>query len=118
MAFLGPVTDTGGVGLTRFALWMVGAATLGSLLQGVLVNLRDRVSRWTVVAVAVATALTLFWTTAVLAPDLGLDLGSPGLVLALPVSVPTALLVVALVGQATWWKLRRDAFDRALPSIT
>ena len=116
-AFLGPVTDTGGVGLNWFALWMVGAATLGSLLQGLVVNLRDRLSRWAVVAAGIAAALILFWATAVLAPDLGLDLGAPDLVLALPVGIPTAALVVALVGQAAWWKHRRDAFDHPLPSI-
>ncbi len=116
-AFLGPVTDTGAVGLNRFALWMVGAATLGSLLQGLVVNLRDRLSRGAVVAAGIAAALILFWATAVLTPDLGLDLGAPDLVLALPVGIPTAALVVGLAGQAAWWKRRRDALDHPLPSI-
>lgn len=114
LAFLGPMTETGRLGLTQFGLVLVALSAVGALIHGVVVNVRDRLSRSAVLLIAIASGVLAVGV----ASAVGGDMMSTNIVLPLPAGFAAAMAACALTGQALRWKIRRDDIQRRVAAMS
>lgn len=95
-------TGNSGVGLTEFAVWIVGMVALVTLVQGVIVAVWDRVSTPAALMFGVTLVAVGAWTGS------WVNMAALEPVVEVPVAVPVGLLAVALASRMIWWKVRRD----------